>query len=154
MKINFLNEYWLYLIFVVSLVATLWSLYYGWYWDPVSNIMSWDLFNSENAYLPCELCWFARILMYPLVLISLIAIIKWDRKIVDYIIPISFIWTLLETYHYILQKFPILTSAVCTYNNPCSALEVNYFGFITIPLLCLIAFLIIFIVSMVIKKSL
>jgi hypothetical protein len=49
----------------------------------------------------------------------------------------------LEIYHYLLQKFRIPTSQFCTSANPCSALEVNYFDFITIPFLCGVAFIII-----------
>lgn len=56
---------------------------------------------------------------------------------------------LLEIFHYILQKPGIIgkTSIVnpfgCTAANPCAALHVDYMGIITIPLLCLAAFVII-----------
>jgi disulfide bond formation protein DsbB len=61
---------------------------------------------------------------------------------------------ILEGFHYILQK-PGLIGKVsldnpfwCTAANPCAALHVDYFGFITIPLLCFLAFFIINIFAM------
>ena len=71
------------IIFAQALIAMLGSLYYGFYGDPFSG----DFFNSANALEPCELCRYARILMYPLVFFSGVALIKKQTKIVDYFIP-------------------------------------------------------------------
>lgn len=150
---DFIKKYGLRIIFVQALVATLGSLYYGRYGDPVVNLMSGDLFNPANGYSPCTLCRYARILMYPLTLISLVGIIKKSYDAVDYMIIPVVLGILLELYHYSLQKFPISTSAFCTKANPCNALQVDYFGFITIPFLCLIAFVVIAIVILLIKKA-
>ncbi len=149
---NFLEKYGLWIIFIQALLAMLGSLYYGRYGDPIEQIFTGDFFNPDNGFTPCELCRYARILMYPIVLSSLIAIIKKDFRIVDYIIPIWILGTILEIYHYTLQKFLITTSFFCTRANPCTALEVDYFGFITIPFLCLIAFIVILTTSLLIKK--
>lgn len=69
------------------------------------------------------------------------------RKTYDcvyYIFPLVMIGIPLEIYHYMLQKNPnIVTIFECTGAKPCDALQVNYFGFVTIPFLCLIAFVII-----------
>lgn len=131
------------IILAQSTLAMLWSLYYGFYGDPVLNMQTWDMFNSLNALTPCELCRYARILMYPIVLISLMWIIRKNRKYIYTVIPFTILWLWLEIYHYGLQKVDIGTSFVCTYANPCNALEVNYFWFVTIPFLCWLAFLII-----------
>ncbi len=150
---NFIKKYGLRIIFFQALIATIGSLYYGRYGDPVVNIMTWDLFNPENGFSPCTLCWYARILMYPITLTTLVAIIKKSYDAVDYmIIPVA-LGILLELYHYSLQKFPISTSAFCTKENPCNALQVDYFGFMTIPFLCFIAFLVIAIVIFLLKKA-
>ena len=150
---NFIKKYGLRIIFIQALIATLGSLYYGFFGDPVTNIMSGDLFNTLNGFSPCTLCWYARILMYPITLISLVGIIKKSYETVDFIIPAVSIGIFLEIYHYALQKFPIGTSAFCTRANPCNALQVDYFGFITIPFLCLIAFLVIALMIFLIKKA-
>ncbi len=130
-------------IFVQSFVAMLGSLYYSTFGDPVVNWAAGSLWPADTGFTPCELCWFARILMYPLVAISYVAIAKQDRRFTDYVLPLSLTGIVLETYHYALQKLPIYNIFGCSLKNPCNAMEVNYFGFITIPLLCLIAFVVI-----------
>lgn len=133
------------IVFAQSLLATLWSLYLGFYWDPVLNFFyTWDWFNSENAFAICDLCRYARILMYPLVFISGMALIHNDKKAYWYMLPSVILWLMLEVFHYTLQMFPIETSFKCTASNPCMAFYVQYFWFLTIPWLCLLAFIIIF----------
>lgn len=61
--------------FIVALIATLGSLFF-------SEIMLWE---------PCRLCWYQRILMYPLVILLGIAVLKKDRRIKRYVIPMSVI---------------------------------------------------------------
>jgi disulfide bond formation protein DsbB len=130
------------------------SLYYGRYGDPVLNIAKGVLFPASGGFTPCELCRYARILMYPLVLISLIAFFKKDTKAIDTILVFSILGVALEIYHYGLQKINFQTSFVCTYVNPCEALQVNYRGFLTIPLLCLVAFCVILGVASAMKFQL
>ena len=147
-----------YVILVQAILATVWSLYYQYFGDPVVNVMAGNIFAAGGGFLPCLLCRWARILMYPIVLLSFISIRKKDWHIVDYLSPMSIMWILLETYHYILQKTDWLDFiwwwTFCTRANPCSALQVNYFDFITIPFLCLVAFIVIFICCIVIKRAL
>lgn len=138
-RLNLLN----YGIFLQALVATLGSLYYSTYGDPVVNLMSGRLFPSSGGFEPCELCWFGRILMYPLVVLSGVALLKEDRKFTDYVLPLSVPGLLLGFYHYGLQKLSFPNPFRCTAANPCSALQVNYLGFITIPLLEFVAFVVI-----------
>ncbi|MDQ3008752.1 MAG: disulfide bond formation protein B [bacterium] len=130
-------------IFLQSLVATLGSLYYSTFGDPVVNAAAGNLFPADSGFTPCELCWFARILMYPIVFISYLGIAKQDRKWTDYILPMSILGVGLEIYHYSIQKLPISNFFTCSSDNPCNAMEVDYAGFITIPFLCLVAFSII-----------
>jgi hypothetical protein len=132
-----------YFIFLQALVATLGSLYYSTFGDPVKNLMMGSAFPWDNGFTPCELCWFARILMYPIVILSLVGMLKEDRKFTQYILPLSMLGVLLDTYHYAIQKLPIHTIFRCSLSNPCNALQVQYFGFITIPFLALVAFIVI-----------
>ena len=128
-------------IFLQALIAMLGSLYYSGYGDPVKNVMDGRIFPSGGGFTPCELCWFARILMYPIVCISAVALVKEDKRFVDYVLPLAIPGVLLEFYHYGLQKWNFPNPFQCTAANPCSALQVNYLGFITIPFLCLVAFI-------------
>ena len=136
---------WLRIIFIQSSVATLWSLYFGRYGDPVMNYRTGQWFNIDNGFGICDLCRYARILMYPLVLISWVGLIRSDREVVWYMLPLVIWWIILEILHYTAQMIPSFDiGATCTAANPCMALYVRYFWFITIPGLCLLAFLVIF----------
>lgn len=122
----------------VALIATLGSLYY-------SEIV---------GYIPCTYCWYQRIIMYPLVIVLGVAIFQKNTKIWLTVLCFSIPGTLLAAFHYALQKLPALQSSVaeCTSEVPCTAQYVNYFGFITIPFLSLIAFLIITLLSFLLMK--
>jgi hypothetical protein len=130
-------------IFIQAFVATIGSLYYSTFGDPVLNFANGNLFPFNSGLEPCLLCWFARILMYPIAIISYMGIAKRDKHFTDYVLPLSIIGVFLEAYHYALQKLPIHSIFGCSLENPCSALQVNYFGFITIPFLALTAFIVI-----------
>lgn len=128
------------LIFLQALVATVGSLYFSTFGDPVLNHSQGNLFAMGNGLTPCDLCWFARILMYPIVLLSYVGIAKQDKRFTDYILPLSVLGIFLDSYHYAIQKLPIDTFFTCSSAVPCNALQVNYFGFVTIPFLALLAF--------------
>lgn len=128
-------------IFLISLLGLLGSLYYSNFGDFVIDLMNWQLFVGEGLE-PCHLCWWARIFTYPIVLISAVALLTRDYTVWKYILPMSILGIFLEAYHYILQIFS-LHNWFCDPANPCSALDVIYFGFVTIPFLALIAFILI-----------
>jgi disulfide bond formation protein DsbB len=137
-----------YFIFLQAFVAMLGSLYYSTFGDPVANLMSGTAFPWGQGFLPCELCWFGRILMYPLVFISAVGLVKEDKKFTDYVLPLAIPGVALGTYHYALQKLDIVNPFGCTLANPCNALQVQYLGFITIPFLELVAFVVIVALSL------
>ncbi len=141
-----------YIVLVMSFLATVWSLYYWWFWDPVLNIQTWEYFLWSNAYPPCELCWFARVLMYP---ILIIALLWWKKKSFDtvLVLVLSWLWILLETYQYWFQMTKSegeVQSVICWLDpgSSCAATEVIYWWFITVPFLCLVAFITIFIATL------
>lgn len=85
--------------------------------------------------------------MYPLVVLLGIAFYRNDRSIYIYVLPISTIGMFTSGYHYMLQKLPSLTKVnICSDGIPCSGAYINWFGFITIPFLALLAFSIITII--------
>ena len=110
-----------------------------------------SLWFSEVRYLiPCEFCWYQRILMYPMALILPIGLLSRDRRLPLYTIALSGIGMLVSTYHYLLQKTTLFSGATaCTGGVSCSAIDWQAFGFVTIPFLALIAFAIIFVSSLV-----
>jgi len=131
------KEDWLFTAWAASIIAVFGSLY----------------FSEIVGYEPCKLCWYQRILMYPMAIILGIAYIKKDMKIALYSAVLSAIGGSISLYHYALQKVDFLKdSAPACGQVPCTGIYINWLGFITIPFLALTAFMIIFTASMIILK--
>lgn len=89
---------------------------------------------------PCNLCWYQRICLYPLVIILGIGAYQNDRRSIVYALPLTIIAALLALYQSILQWFPSLESiGVCGLGPKCSDIHLHIFGFITYPLLSFFA---------------
>ncbi len=149
-------------ILALSLLAMMGSLYYSNYGDPVANIRSGSVFPFGAGFLPCLLCWYARIFMYPIVLLSAVGVAKKDRSMArfilgnehfDYVLALSLPGVLLSAYHYSLQKFHAPDPFKCSSLVPCTESPVNYLGFITIPLLGFVAFGSIVVMALLLRQS-
>jgi disulfide bond formation protein DsbB len=114
-----------------------------------------SLFFSEvMRFVPCTLCWYQRILMYPLAILLGLAFYRNDQVIYRYVLPFSILGMFLSGYHYALQKIPFLqTFEMCKSGIPCSGEYINWLGFVTIPLLAFIAFTIITVNMLVLRKK-
>ncbi|WP_416731697.1 disulfide oxidoreductase [Fictibacillus sp. JL2B1089] len=114
-----------------------------------------SLFFSEvMKFVPCNFCWYQRILMYPLVIVLGVAFYQQDHKVTRYVLPLSFLGIIVSGYHYALQKIPALKAfEVCTSGVPCSGQYINWLGFITIPLLAFFGFMIITICMLWMRKQ-
>jgi disulfide bond formation protein DsbB len=123
-----LMENALHLAWVIALVATLGSLY----------------FSEVLLFVPCTLCWYQRILMYPLVIILGIAAVRKDYMQSMYVLPMSLLGACISFYHYLLEKTDLFQNAGSSCGIvPCDVEYINWLGFITIPFLALIAFIMI-----------
>ncbi|PIR43792.1 disulfide bond formation protein B [candidate division WWE3 bacterium CG10_big_fil_rev_8_21_14_0_10_32_10] len=131
------NTIYLYIIFLTSLVSTLGSLY-------ISEVI---------AFEPCTLCWFQRIFMYPIFVIGLVAFLSKDFKVYKYTLPLSVVGICFSTYQYLLQMGVIKELVECSSRIPCDGKYINYFGFITLPFLAGVAFLVIIISSFILYKK-
>ncbi len=102
-----------------------------------------SLFFSEvMGFAPCVLCWYQRICMYPLVLILPAALFPFDRSVVRYALPLSLLGTLIAIFHLLLVAGYIPESIKpCVQGVPCSEVQIEWFGFVTIPLLSGVSFL-------------
>ena len=100
-----------------------------------------SLYFSEVAhFLPCKLCWYQRIAMYPLVPILGIAAWRRDIAVRWYALPLAVIGGTISIYHVLLERFPSLETGACDPNNPCSLIWVERAGYLTIPTMALSAF--------------
>lgn len=125
---RFFVQYSLYCAWIVAVIATAGSLY----------------FSEIKEFIPCTLCWVQRIFMYPLVIILGIATYRQDHSISIYTLPLSIIGGLVALWHVLIQKIPALKElGKCKIGVPCNMDYINWFGFITIPMLSLIAFILI-----------
>ncbi len=145
------------LILAQAILATLWSLYYWWFWDPIINVQTGNFFLRSNWFTPCEMCRFARILMYPIVVIVWTWFLKKSFDTLSVLI-LSWLWIMLESYQYRFQMTKSnseIKSVICWVWNEasCAATDVIYGWFITIPFLCLIAFIVIFIWTFYLHKN-
>lgn len=115
-----------------------------------------SLFFSEiMQFVPCSMCWYQRIFMYPLVLIFLVNTLYPDDKVFKYAMPLVLVGLFFAIYHNLLM-FGIIPESVvpCVQGVPCSTEYINWLGFITIPFLSLCSYLIIFILLLLHKKGL
>jgi disulfide bond formation protein DsbB len=132
-----LDNFGLYFAWLVAIVATSGSLY----------------FSEVRAFVPCSLCWFQRIFMYPLVIILGIASFRQDKKIIPYVLPLSIVGGLIAAWHVLEENLPALELPICNVGVPCSVKYVNYLGFITIPVMSLTAFSLITILLIAVIRS-
>jgi disulfide bond formation protein DsbB len=120
------GQYAVYVAWIIAILATMISL-------SLSLILHWT---------PCDLCWYQRICMYPLVAILTVGIVYQDRKVWRYVLGLAPIGWLIAGFHTLLQwgiipeqVSPCFKSAVS-----CTTKFFNFFGFVTIPFLSFIAF--------------
>lgn len=105
-------------------------------------------FSEIGGLVPCMLCWYERILMYPLVVIVGVGILRRDSSWVYSVLPLSLIGAAVSFYHSLLQwKIIPEKIAPCQAGLSCAEVQINLLGFITIPFMAMVAFLIIAVAS-------
>ncbi|HZD22427.1 MAG TPA: disulfide oxidoreductase [Acidimicrobiia bacterium] len=107
----------IWLAWIVALVATVGSLIY----------------SEVIHFVPCRLCWFQRIAMYPMAIILLVGAIRREFQVRYYALPLALVGLGISIYHVVVQNVPGLESGACDPSNPCSAKYVDIFNFISIP---------------------
>ena len=122
------DELWL--VFLVSAVATLGSLF----------------FSEIADFVPCELCWWQRIFMYPLAVTTLVAAVFNDHRAARYLLPLPVLGAGVSTYHLLVERGVVEQTQACLVSAPggCATKWVEEFGYVTIPTLALTGFALIF----------
>ena len=134
------NKNWNFLLlaWVTSAAATLGALFIG----------------EILGKLPCNLCWYQRIFMFPLPVILGIAAYKLDFGVYRYALPLSVIGVLVAAFHSLLF-FKILPEEVkpCMATGPsCSGADMMLWNTFPLPLLSLAAFALISINLLILMK--
>jgi disulfide bond formation protein DsbB len=119
------NDLLPYLAWIVALVATVGSLF----------------FSEVMQLPPCVLCWYQRIAMYPLVVVIGAGILMRDARMKFYALPLALVGLAISVYHNLLYYGVIPESITpCTQGISCTSRQIEWLGFITIPLMALAAF--------------
>ena len=114
-----------YLAWVVALAATVGSLFF-------SGVMNLP---------PCVLCWYQRIAMYPLIFIIGVGIVLRDWRMKFYALPVCLAGLTISVYHNLLYYGLVPESITpCAEGVSCTSRQIEWLGFITIPLMALTAF--------------
>lgn len=120
------------LTFAVAAAATAGSLY----------------FSEVAHYVPCRLCWFQRVAMYPIAVIALVALVRRDRGARWYFLPLAAIGALISSYHYLIEWKPSLDAGACDLFGPsCTDIWFRSFGFATLAFMALCGFVFIIVVN-------
>lgn len=120
-----IKAYSLQLAFALAVTASLGSL-----------VLS-EVFDFE----PCELCWVQRGFMYIISVLLGIAVYRDNRTLVKFAWPISALGIIVAAYQYFIQWFPDMEIAACSFGKSCTNRDFQYFGFVTIPFMSLVAFI-------------
>lgn len=137
---GFFSKYRLKLLFTVSLIGTLGSLLLSVYFKLVA----------------CELCWYQRMFLFVIPVITLIALIKKDYKAQIYVYWLSLIGLFFALYHSLLQSKLFVTEAIfCGPSNAidCAIASFTYFGFVTIPVISFSVFILLTCISYESKQN-
>src|SRR5579871_5543088 len=119
--------YELWAAFVVSSVATGGSLF----------------FSEVAGFVPCELCWFQRICMFPLSILTLLIALANDQRAVRYLLPLPAVGACIALYQLLIEHGVVSESQSCSISAPggCATKWIDEFGYVTIPALTLTGFL-------------
>ena len=135
--LKFIKENVLYIAWMTAVASMAGSLYFG----------------EILGLTPCVLCWYQRIAMYPLVLIIGIGIVKKDRNFLNYALPLSVIGGAIAFYQNLLYYNVIQERLIpCTFGISCTTKYIQLLGFIDIPLLSLLSFILITVALLIHKK--
>lgn len=135
---NWLQKNALYLIFGIAFSGTIGSL----------------IFSEVLGFAPCALCWYQRIFLYPLVFILPVAIVKKDKLVSEYVLPLAFVGGLIAGYHSLLSWGVISENILpCTSGVSCSTKYFEFFGFVNIPFLSFVAFVLVIFLTLIYRKE-
>ena len=124
--LDFLDKHFLVLSFFIALFSSVFPLVY-------SEII---------GFLPCVLCWWQRVFMFPLFLMFAVALWDKDRKVIRYAVPLLCAGFLISVYQNFFYYFgessglPCDASGVSCYQQLVS----EFGGYISIPMMALTAF--------------
>ena len=110
-------------------------------------------FSEKVGFAPCKLCWYQRIAMYSIAVISFVAALRNDKNIARYTIVLAPIGLVVSTYHYLLEWYPTLETNVCSLDVPCTSVWFRELGFVTLCFMAGCAFITVIAVSLAVMRE-
>ena len=117
---------------LVAVVATLGSLY----------------FSEVANFVPCRLCWFQRIAMYPIAVVAVVGAVRRDTGVRWYVVPLAVLGGAVAAYHSMIELGWLSDSESCALFGPsCADVWFETFGFMTLALMALAGFVFIVVLN-------
>ncbi len=130
-----------------------WSLIFACWLIALVAVLGSLFFGGVMGLKPCVLCWYQRIFIYPLVVLFLVGMFPLDRSVVRYTLPIAVIGWGFAIYHYLLYSGYIPEGLQpCSEDLPCTKINLELMGFITIPMLSILSYTAIIVLLLIFRN--
>ena len=118
-----------------------WNLVFASWLIAASSTLGALFFSEVMGLPPCVLCWYQRIFMFPLALLLPVGLFPFDPRIVRYALSLTIIGWPIAFFH-VLLTYGLIPESIrpCVQGVPCAQNQIEWFGFVSIPLLSLAAF--------------
>ena len=118
-----------------------WNLLFACWLIASGSALGSLFFSDVMGFTPCVLCWYQRIALFPLVLMLPMGLFPFDAKAAKFALPLTVTGLLTAVYHNLLYAGLIPKNIQpCAQGVPCTEKYIELFGFVSIPLLSLLAF--------------
>jgi disulfide bond formation protein DsbB len=118
-----------------------WPLVFACWLVAASSTLGALFFSEVMELPPCTLCWYQRIFMFPLVLVLPMGLFPFDAKVVRFALPLAVAGWAVSIFQVLLVAGWIPESIrPCSRGVPCSEVQIEWLGFVNIPLLSFLAF--------------
>ena len=120
---------------------TSWALVFATWLVAAASTLGALFFSEVMELPPCTLCWYQRIAMFPLVILLPMGLFPFDPRIVRYALPLVLAGWGVSVFQVLLVA-GVIPEAIrpCTKGVPCSEVQIEWLGFVNIPLLSFLAF--------------
>ncbi len=118
-----------------------WNLVFACWLIAASSTLGALFFSEVMGLPPCVLCWYQRIFMFPLALLLPVGLFPFDPRIVRYALSLTVTGWSIAFFH-VLLTYGLIPESIrpCVQGVPCAQNQIEWFGFVSIPLLSLAAY--------------
>lgn len=121
--------------------GTSWSLVFSAWLIALTASLGALFIGEVMGQLPCNLCWYQRVFIFPLVIILAVGCFNDDPGAWHYGLPLTVIGALIAGFHS-LSYAGVLPTQIqpCGLGPSCSSADMTIFGALPLPFLSLLAF--------------